>query len=436
MKQELTLLLKQNSIQYLLLLSVLLTSVSLFNGWQNISHIEAQIRHAQLEEHNRHSQQLNEFNHHGEIDAGEVGYYVFHHVYQHPSEWSFIALGNRLVTPYVQRIRLLGLQSQMYDGESHHPEYVMLGAFDYAFWLVFFLPLLSIAFTHGLKADEYQAGRWTFLASMVAQPANFWAKRLFIRWLLVLFTFLSPLVVVSILNALSWQSLIRVVSVTVLYSFFWMVICGFVSLRKQAQNASANAMVLASIWLLICVVLPNLSQRWLHQRHPVEDGSQIALQHRQLVHSAWDLPKEATLTPFYKLYPQLQHTPPVTGRFHWKWYYAFQHMADVNLAQKVAEREQHLTMRDQASATLSYLLPSLWAQRQLEEVAQSNVMHLLNHRQKMNAFHTQLRHALYPYFFEDKPMSTEAFNSLPKFDHESSKIQPTQHEKLHLNIIK
>jgi dihydropteroate synthase len=36
------------------------------------------------------------------------------------------------------------------------------------------------------------------------------------------------------------------------------------------------------------MLLPNLSQLWLDYRYPVQDGSQIALQHRQLVHNAWD----------------------------------------------------------------------------------------------------------------------------------------------------
>jgi ABC-2 type transport system permease protein len=416
MKQELILLLKQKSIQYMLWVSVALTSVSLLNGWLNVQHMQAQIQHAQMVEKNQHSQQLNTFLHDGKIEAGDVGYYVFHHVYRQPDAWSFIALGNYLVTPYVQRIRLLGLQGQIYDGESHHPEYVMLGAFDYAFWLVFFLPLICIALLHDLKASESQAQRLTFLGSVIANPIWFWAKRVLLRWLLVLLTFVIPVTMMTCMLTLPLEGFITVITTTLLYSIFWVVVCSLISLRRKVQNASTNAMILASIWLLLCIVLPNLSQLWLHHRHPVQDGSQIALQHRQLVHSAWDLPKTDTLDPFYKLYPQWQHTPPVTGRFHWKWYYAFQHMADVNLAEQVKIREKNLGLRDEATANLSFFLPNLWAQRQLENVAKSNINHLLDHRKAIEAFHTQLRHTLYPYLFEDKPMSAEAFQALPKFN--------------------
>jgi ABC-2 type transport system permease protein len=315
----------------------------------------------------------------------------------------------------VQRIRLLGLQGQLYDGESHHPEYVMLGAFDYAFWLVFFMPLICIAFMHDLKASEIQAQRAIFLGTMIKSTVRFWARRILLRWVLVLATFILPVIFFANIAGLATSSLLQVTFVTLLYSLFWTAISAIVSLRHQAKNANFNAMLLASIWLCICIILPNIAQLWLHHRYPVQEGSEIALQHRQLVHNAWDLPKTDTLNPFYKHYPQWANTPPVTGRFHWKWYYAFQHMADVNLANQVKQRENSLRLRDQASQSISYLLPSLWVQRQLENIAQSNVVHLLDHRQKITAYHTQLRHRLYPFLFQDQGMTAKDFANLPSF---------------------
>ncbi|WP_029149107.1 DUF3526 domain-containing protein [Methylophilus sp. 5] len=420
MKHELKLLLKQRSMVALLLFSIALTALSLLNGWQNMQHIRAQISHAQQEEARRKQDFVHLHQHEGSLDAGEVGYYVFHNVYHPPAEWSFIALGNRLVTPYVQRIRLLGLQGQLYDGESHHPEYVMLGSFDYAFWLVFFSPLLCIALLHDLKASEHQAQRLLFLQSLVASPAQFWLKRVLTRALLIAATFTLPVLVFAIAHSLFILPLLQVLATSLLYILFWAALCAGFSLHGRALNASFNALALASAWLLCCVVLPNLGQLWLHRQLPLQDGSQIALQHRQLVHGAWDLPKANTLDPFYALYPQWQHSAPVTGRFHWKWYYAFQHMADVQLQAQVAAREHILKQRDQATQQLGLLLPSVWVQRSLENVAQSNVTHLLAHRQRIADFHTQLRHAIYPALFNEQPLSVEAFEQLPVFGTQAS----------------
>lgn len=91
-------------------------------------------------------------------------------------------------------------------------------------------------------------------------------------------------------------------------------------------------------------------------------------------------------------------------------------MADIKLGPQIKERESQLLKRNQATNDLSYLLPSLWVQRRLEERAKSNIKHLLQHRKQIEAFHTQLRHTLYPYLFEDKPMTPSAFDQLPHFD--------------------
>lgn len=415
MKHELTLLLKQRSMMLLLCLSLLLTGFSLFNGWQNIRHIHDQIAQAQQEETLRKQDYLTHHQHDGTLDAGELGYYQFHNIYYVPAEWSFIALGNRLVIPYIQRIRLLGLQGQLYDGESHHPEYVMLGTFDYTFLLVFFAPLLCIALMHDLKASEHQAQRLLFLRSQLIQPKRFWAKRLISRWLMVTLAFALPLCLFAATQTLALKPLLQVLAITCLYILFWSLVCAAVSLRKRALNANFNAMLLTSLWVLLCVVLPNLSQLWLHDRYPLQDGAQIALQHRQWVHGAWDLPKEEIMTPFYALYPEWKDSPPVKERFHWKWYFAFQHMADVKLQPQVAARENTLIQRQQATQMIAILLPSVWVQNKLEVIAQSNVSDLLTHRQRISEFHTQLRHYMYPHLFEDKPFTTEAYTRLPTF---------------------
>ena len=411
MKLEYLLLFKQRHVLPMLFISMVLTWLSLQNGWQSIAHIQTEIAQSRAEAKARLLEQKAYFAQRG--GAGEVGYYVFHNVYREPEAWSFIALGNRLVNPYIQRIRLLGLQSQLYDGESHHPEYILLGGFDYAFWLVFCSPLLLIALLHGLVAGEQQAGRLDYLRSLARAPKTLWAKRILARWSLITASLVLPLFLFSTLHNLQFATTIHVVVITLIYTLFWAALCAFIGLRIQARNAGMNAIAMATAWLLLCVVLPNLGRFWIDQQHPVQDGSQIALQQRLQVHNAWDLPKSATLDAFYRLYPQWEHTPPVNVRFHWKWYYAFQHMADVNIRGLVHQREQALQDRDNATRKLSWLLPPLWVQVQLEHIAQSDLQNLLAHRHQIEQYHTRLRHYFYPYLFEEKPFGTEEFSGIP-----------------------
>ncbi len=418
MYQETLLLLKQRSALVLICISMLFTLLSLLNGWQNIQHIHHEIDHAQQEAETRLEQQLEEMlSHYTASDeiAGSIGYYIFQNTYRIPNEWSFIALGNRIVTPYIQRIRLLGLQGQLYDGESHHPEYVMLGSFDYAFWLIFFSPLLCIALMHDLKATEHQAKRLTLLQSLSNNSKGLWIKRALVRWGLIVMSLVLPLTLFTVWHQLSLKPWLAIVTLTITYTLFWIVLCGLIGLRKSAIHSNMNAIAMVTCWLFICFIMPSLGKWMLDKTYPLVDGSKIALQHREHVHHAWDIPKEDTLQPFYQHYPQYKDTPPVTGRFHWKWYFAFQHMADVKLAPLVEQRESTLNQRHAFNQTLAWVLPSLFVQQTLEKIAQSDISDLIHYRHEIESYHTALRHYLYPYLFTDKAFKQSDFEKMPSF---------------------
>ena len=89
-------------------------------------------------------------------DAGSAAYYTFHHTWDAPTDAAFLALGLRDVAPYALRIRALGLQAQLYEGESFNPEVALPGRFDFAFVLIYLSPLFVIALLHDLVSNERQ----------------------------------------------------------------------------------------------------------------------------------------------------------------------------------------------------------------------------------------------------------------------------------------
>lgn len=70
-------------------------------------------------------------------DAGSAAYYSFHATWDAPAPLVFAALGLRDVAPYILRVRALGLEAQLYDGEAFNPELALPGRFDFAFVLVY-----------------------------------------------------------------------------------------------------------------------------------------------------------------------------------------------------------------------------------------------------------------------------------------------------------
>ena len=91
-------------------------------------------------------------------DAGSAAYYSFHPTWDAPSPLAFAAIGMRDVSPYILRVRALGLEAQIYDGDVFNPELALPGRFDFSFLLVFLAPLFVIALFHDLVSGEREAG--------------------------------------------------------------------------------------------------------------------------------------------------------------------------------------------------------------------------------------------------------------------------------------
>lgn len=92
-------------------------------------------------------------------DAGSAAYYSFHPTWDSPSPLAFAALGMRDVSPFILRVRALGLEAQIYDGDVFNPELALPGRFDFSFVLVFLAPLFVIALFHDLTSAERESGR-------------------------------------------------------------------------------------------------------------------------------------------------------------------------------------------------------------------------------------------------------------------------------------
>ena len=411
MKFEFKLIFRQKLVLSALLLSMLFATIALWNGWSKIETIRQEISVAKQAETLRFAQKIQHYGNGGL--AGETGYYIFHTVYNTPAQWSFISLGNRNFSPHIQRIRLLGLQAQLYDGESHNPEYAVAGNFDFAFVVIFILPLFCIALAHDLCSIERNQNRLTLLQSLAAKPLQFWAKRLLARWIIASMSIILPLVICVAYLQLHWSDCLNICLAVMLYALFWMVISG--ALSFYLSKPSTNAILCLNIWLLITILIPNVASILINQATPVIAGAEIALANRQKTHDAWDLPKQTTFDAFFREYPEWKDTPAVTGRFHYKWYFAFQHVADLSVREAVQHREQALLQRDANSRALGIVLPSVAMQYWLDDLAQNNLENLLNYRQKINQFHSQLREYFYPYLFNETPFNAADFQAMPKF---------------------
>lgn len=346
-------------------------------------------------------------------DAGYAAYYSFHETVDPPTDAAFFALGLRDVAPQVLRVRALGLQAQLYEGETFNPELALTGRFDFAFVLIYLAPLFIIALLHDLVSGERQSGRLTMLQALPGPPARLWQRRAGLRLALVLAALGLPLALGLTLAGTGAGAVLDALSVVLVYVVFWGGLSLLIAACRWTSTTQATALMGA--WLLLTLVLPTLANLAITRGVPVSQGVELMLKQRQNVHGAWDLPRDATMQRFFLGHPEWRDTAPLPLQFHWKWYYAFQQLGDESVVAEVQAYRAGLQARQQWTERLGGLLPGVGAQALLHAVADTDLPAQLAYQRRIEAFHRDIREFYYPYLFNERPFGPADQARLPQY---------------------
>ncbi len=346
-------------------------------------------------------------------DAGYAAYDTFHLTWDEPSPLAFLAFGQRDLQPYSLRVRMLGLHSQLYESENFNPELALPGRFDFAFVLIYLLPLFAIALMHDWATGERESGRLRLLMSLPTRPGVLCRQRTLLRYALIMTAVLLPLLVGLALSGAGVAQIAGVVAITALYTAFWIglgVLVGAV-----ARSSASAAAILLGLFVFLTLLLPTVANAAITRLVPVGKGVELAMAQREEVHQGWDLPKPVTLEKFFKNHPEWSNTPPVTGRFHWKWYYAMHQVGDEAVAQQVSHYRQSMTLREEWTRRAGWLLPAAAAQIALHRLADTDLHAQLAYWDRIAEFHARLRHFNYPFVFLERPFGAQDFQQLPAY---------------------
>jgi ABC-2 type transport system permease protein len=350
-----------------------------------------------------------------EGDAGNAAYYTFHATWDEPSTLAFAAIGQRDVAPYILRIRALGLEAQLYESENYNAELALPGRFDWAFVLTYLAPLFVIVLLHDLKSGEREAGRIGLLAAMARNQQALWRRRIGLRIGGLLAALLIPFLIGAALSGAAPGSVLIFAIVAAAYIFFWAVLCLWVG--SLGWSSVTNAATLAASWLVLTLILPALGNLAINSAIPVRQGVELTLEQREKVHGGWDKPKEETMQAFFKAYPEWKDTKPVEGGFHWKWYYAFQHLGDLAAAPQAKAYRKGLEARDRWTGRVGLVLPAVGLQTILHRTARTDLNAGLIYQDRIRSYHERLRRFYYPYVFNEAPFRKDDFAKAPQWEH-------------------
>ena len=346
-------------------------------------------------------------------DAGSAAYYSFHPTWDAPAPLAFAALGMRDVAPHILRVRALGLEAQIHDGDVFNPELALPGRFDFAFVLVFLAPLFVIALFHDLASAEREAGRQRMLEALPHGGRGLRRRRTGLRFLLLWTVLAVPFAVAAATAGVVIAPILIVLALVAGYLLFWIAVAAMIG--RWGRGSAANAAALVAAWLVLVLIVPTFANVAINTAIPVHQGAEIAMAQREAVNGAWDVPRDATMRRFYARHPEWADSAPLGPAFHYKWYLAFHQNGDESVADAVRAYRDGLEARDAAGRALGWVLPPVGVQVLLTRLAQTDLAAQLAYQDRIRAFHGRLRRFYYGYLFRDRPFGRADFDRAPRY---------------------
>ena len=408
LRREGGLLARDRALGVWVLLTLVLAGAAVLSGLQEVAAQRASLSHmAELDRIDREDAQRKH------PDWGSTAYYSFHLTYDAPSNFAFAALGLRDQEPWKHRIRMLALEGQIHERDAGNPVLALTGRFDFAFFAAFVLPLVLIGVLHDLQAQERRAGRHALLMATATGPGRPWRTRALLRGGAVLGAALLPLLAGGVVEGTGLTVLLTASAFVLLYGLFW----GVLAYALAARN-TASAVILAmllGLWATFSVVVPASLKAGIDAAVPLPEGADILLTQREAVNDAWDLPKAVTMDAFLARHPEWAPYGEVTTPFAWKWFFAFQQVGDQTAEPLSLAYRAGREARDELAATLVWLAPPARLERALEALASTDLRAHFAYKDRVRAFHGQLRAFYYPLLFKDEPYDPEVLAALPAF---------------------
>ncbi|MEZ5287943.1 MAG: DUF3526 domain-containing protein [Vicinamibacterales bacterium] len=190
-----------------------------------------------------------------------------------PGALAPLAVGQSDLLPYYFKVSTDAREAIVSATEVENPQRLLAGRFDLAFVLIYFYPILILALSYNMLSAEQEQGTLSLALSQPVGLATLAAGKILLRGGLLLAVVvgctLAALVVggVDLGAAGAWPRLLLWVGAVVAYGAFWFAVALLVAAR--GATSASNAVVLASTWLVLVVVLPALFNLMATAFYPV-----------------------------------------------------------------------------------------------------------------------------------------------------------------------
>ncbi|CCH55105.1 hypothetical protein BN8_04340 [Fibrisoma limi BUZ 3] len=356
-----------------------------------------------------------------EVNVPEGYRYALHD----PSALTPLSLGMRDLFPYYQDVWGRAIFRQVFKQEITNPQKLSVGHFDWAFVVIFLLPLFLIVLSYNLLSSEKEQGTYALLRSQPITLRQVVLAKLGLRLGLLLgFLAVIMLLAIPILGIPLGQDgglWLKFFGVATGYGLFWgSVIFAVVSYQK---SSAFNALTLLGCWLVLVLVLPALVQQWLTVSQPIDRST-----FENLVRDEYNAeqPDSVVLKPYYARHPAL-YLPKDTAKHDQnarlpdlRPYYARNEAVDQTLAPLVGRYEAQVAAREATVSRLNWLLPAVNALDLFNGLAGTSAAAHRDYLLQIRTFHARWNGFFVPKVFKNERLKPADYAQFPSWTFQSS----------------
>lgn len=334
-------------------------------------------------------------------DIGLLLYYVKFNLVNEMPKLAALNIGLRDLNPSIQGVTIRNLEEQKNNSDFFNPANAAVGNFDFSFVLVFLFPLVIIAFCYNIISEDQEKGTWKLLSVQSLNLRKLIDAKLLLRLMAISAVYFLLLIIAVLYIKIPVDSTFIIFTLAgLLYLIFWFVLCRWII--GYQKFSSWNALVLVIFWMGMNFIIPMTGNILIQKLIPVKEGLQAQIEQREGYHNKWDEAKIPTMQKFHRIYPQFsQYTVAENSGYSYTWYYAMQHMADVESEKSSKLYHDKMLRRNNAAVYLGYILPNIQTQLVQSEIAKTGMENQLNYAEGLKNFHEKQRLYFYPSIFEN-----------------------------------
>lgn len=341
-----------------------------------------------------------------------------------PFPLQVLATGQSDVQPFYYKVYINKKQYLVHESEIDNGFLQFVGTFDFAFVVIYLLPLLIIVFTYNVLSSEKEQGTWVLLKTSNLSIARLLLYRIGIRyglfagffWLIV-GPVLALLIGPGFLATSNWWWLVGFVS---LYFAFWFAAAFWVNSFSFSSNV--NAMTLIFGWLVLGLLVPNLLQIGLDRAYPIPSRITLSTDERNAINNYFKKDGQLlTQDVFSNPRTQIRQASVVTpGMVYGYGVIVYKSQEIKDQATRIAERRLYgqIEQQQEAIRRLQLISPALMMQEVLSALAGTHWHQFNQFSLDVDLFRLQQQHFFYPKMASEQTFRTFTVadaDAIPRF---------------------